>query len=251
MGKILVVDDDIEFRESCYGILSRDGHHVLTYPFGSKLLQLVHQERPDLLLADCENPAGLELLKSLQAHSEWKVPGAAFVSQTEPDMEKKIYQAGALDIFLKSATGGDFCQRVGRLLSVKHRIFNEAQEIRGAKILVVDDEEPIRQMLMFYFEKKGFRVYGAESGEKALLLAEKENPGVVLLDITMPGMDGILTLKKLREKKITASVIIASSVPDEKIMAQACSLGACAYVLKPFDVAYLEFLVAAKLLTSG
>lgn len=253
MGKILVVDDDLAFRDSSYTVLSRDGHRVMTYPFGSKLQGLIQEQKPDLVLVHVasSDDQGTRLLKMLQDNPAWKVPGVAVCRERNPDLDKVVYQTGGLDVIDKDTPAQEFCERVNRLLAVKHRVFKEAQEIRNVKLLVVDDEAPVRELLGGYFERKGFRTFAAENGEKALMTVEKEKPDVVILDVTMPGMDGILTLKKIKQITPSATVIMACGVVDDKIMKQAADYGASAYVLKPLDLQYLEVLVMTKIMTGA
>lgn len=72
-----------------------------------------------------------------------------------------------------------------------------------ATILIVDDEESIVETLTGIFEDDGYEVVSASTGEKALEYFNDFSPEVVLLDVWMPGMDGIETLKMIREKKVT------------------------------------------------
>lgn len=70
----------------------------------------------------------------------------------------------------------------------------------GYKILVVDDEEPIRDLLTGFLEGQGHTVVLASNGKEALLLAEKESPHLIVLDVRMPELDGIETCVALRER---------------------------------------------------
>ena len=74
---------------------------------------------------------------------------------------------------------------------------------------------------------------------------------MILLDVTMPGMDGILTLKKIREADPDAGIVMATAVQDEQIAKEAIELGAYAYCVKPFDMQYLEMVVLTRLVISA
>ena len=87
----------------------------------------------------------------------------------------------------------------------------------------------------------------AKDGTEALLLVQKEKPSAILLDIMMPGMDGIVTLKRIREIDPDVSVVMATSIQDERVTREATALGAYGYVLKPFDMQYLEMVVLTRL----
>lgn len=117
----------------------------------------------------------------------------------------------------------------------------------GGTMLVVDDDAQIRQLLKQFFQSKGMRVVLAASGEEGLkALAHK--PVVVLLDINMPGMDGVTTLQKIKEQQPKLPVVMISGGGEEKIARQTLELGAYDYVSKPFSLEYLETIVLTKVL---
>jgi DNA-binding response OmpR family regulator len=111
------------------------------------------------------------------------------------------------------------------------------------KILVVDDELEIRDLLSKFLTEEGYEVIVASNGEEAIKLAERENPQVILLDIMMPGMDGIETCKRLKaeEKTRFIPVIIATVLWDTYV--EAIEAGAEDFVTKPFHLAELSFRV--------
>ncbi len=108
------------------------------------------------------------------------------------------------------------------------------------KILIVDDEEDVRLFLADFFVERDFQVLSAASAEEALQICEKDRPDVVLLDIMMPGMDGMQCLEHLKRKYPSMVVIMITALKDETRMAKAKKLGAADYVVKPFSLAYLE-----------
>ena len=116
------------------------------------------------------------------------------------------------------------------------------------KILIVDDDSKICTLLEKFLIKKGFYPITATNGEGALEKVEKENPTIVLLDIKMPGMDGITVLKKIKEINEHMAVIMITGVKDESIAKEAMELGAYDYITKPFDLNYLEMSLLTKIL---
>ena len=111
------------------------------------------------------------------------------------------------------------------------------------KVLVVDDEWEIRDMLSRFLTEEGYEVIVASNGEEAIELAERENPQVILLDIMMPGIDGIETCKRLKaeEKTRFIPVIMATALWDT--YAEAIEAGAEDFVTKPFNLAEISFRV--------
>lgn len=101
------------------------------------------------------------------------------------------------------------------------------------KILVVDDEQDICNFVKNFFEERGFEVLTALNGKQALAIAENENPLLVLLDIRMPHMDGIETLRCIKKKRPKDRVIMVTCVEDLDKMDEAKKLGAEAYITKP------------------
>jgi DNA-binding response OmpR family regulator len=109
------------------------------------------------------------------------------------------------------------------------------------KILVVDDEPSVRGFLGDLLAEEGYRVILAANGEEALELAELENPEVILLDINMPGLNGLEVCKRLKSKEVTQyiPIIIVTGLDDRGFMAYL--EGADDFVTKPFNPVELTF----------
>ncbi|UOQ93622.1 response regulator transcription factor [Halobacillus shinanisalinarum] len=103
-----------------------------------------------------------------------------------------------------------------------------------AKILVVDDEERIRRLIRMYLEREDYTVEEAEDGEEAIKKALQEDYDVILLDLMMPGKDGIEVCKELREKKATP-VIMLTAKGEEANRVQGFEVGTDDYIVKPFS----------------
>ena len=106
----------------------------------------------------------------------------------------------------------------------------------AVNVLIVDDLTFIKIVLRDIIEKAGFRVVGeASNGEQAIAMYQDTRPDVVLMDITMPGMDGLTALKKIREIDSAARVIICSALGQQQLIVQAIQLGAKDFIVKPFQ----------------
>lgn len=112
---------------------------------------------------------------------------------------------------------------------------------KRATILVVDDSPEIRRYLATALELDHYRVETASSGEEASQrVRDGCNAAIVLLDLQMPGMDGLETLQHLRDLRPDLKVIMCSAVDDPDTVQQAARLGAQAYLVKPIQHLYLS-----------
>ncbi len=102
------------------------------------------------------------------------------------------------------------------------------------KVMVVDDSGFMRRVLVEIIGEMGMDVVEAKDGASALDLYEREKPDIVTLDIVMPGMNGLETLKKLREKDPKSRVIMVSALSEKNMVKEAIEAGAVDFIVKPF-----------------
>ena len=108
------------------------------------------------------------------------------------------------------------------------------------KLLIVDDEIEICEFLKSFFEDRDFKVAIASNGTQALEQVAHFHPKVVLLDIQMPGMDGLQILEKIKERHPKVKVIMVTAVETQEKIEKAMRLGADNYITKPLSLEYLE-----------
>lgn len=118
-----------------------------------------------------------------------------------------------------------------------------------ATVLVVDDDLTVQETLQRFLEQKGYEVHTAADGEAALEAVQRLGPDIMLLDIRMPGMDGLEVLQRIRDEEIDVGVIMISGQADEETARLTLEQGAADYITKPFDLDYLELSLVAKLMT--
>ena len=114
-------------------------------------------------------------------------------------------------------------------------------------VLIVDDEEDIRQILADRLEATGLRVLTAVDGEDGLEKIVAEKPDVVFLDLNMPKKDGMAVLRELRERNVKQDVVVVTAYATIDRAVEAMKLGACDFLMKPFDGEHLK-LVCEKVL---
>ncbi|GED14578.1 response regulator transcription factor [Aneurinibacillus migulanus] len=119
------------------------------------------------------------------------------------------------------------------------------------KILVVDDEQSIVTLLEFNLQKAGFEVIKTGDGPTAVTLAETEKPDLIVLDIMLPGMDGMEVCKKLRMEKINTPILMLTAKDEEFDKILGLELGADDYMTKPFSPREVVARVKAILRRSG
>ncbi len=113
-------------------------------------------------------------------------------------------------------------------------------------ILVADNDHEIRWLVQYALELEGYATIGAEDGKAALDAAREQSPDLVILDVTMPGLDGFQVLEKLRTCS-EAPVIMLTARADVQSAVKALTLGADDYVRKPFIMRELIERVRIKL----
>ena len=103
------------------------------------------------------------------------------------------------------------------------------------KILIVDDASLIRVVLKDIISNKGFEIVGeAKDGFEAISKYKIYSPDIVIMDITMPGFNGIEALKQILAINPNAKVIICSALGQKQLVAEAIQIGACDFIVKPF-----------------
>jgi CheY-like chemotaxis protein len=111
--------------------------------------------------------------------------------------------------------------------------------IKRGKVLVIDDEPSIVELFTDYLNGQGFDVISAGGGEEGLDRLRLDSPDIVLLDMRMPGLDGLETLRRIRKANMWVPVLMVSGNDDITAAKEAIALGAFDYTLKPVDFNYL------------
>lgn len=120
-----------------------------------------------------------------------------------------------------------------------------------AKILVIDDDASLRRVLEYNLQEEGYEVQAASSGEEGLYLFGQSMPDLVITDMKMPGMDGLMVLKSVKERSPETLVIIITAFGTVDVAVEAMKAGAYDYITKPFNRDALKLTVGKALQFSG
>jgi hypothetical protein len=197
-GTILVIDDNATAREALQKILNRKGFPVETAASGDEGLRRARQLHPGVIMLDAVMPGmdGRAVLAALKAEPELTdIPVVLCTGMA--DERKEAERLGASDYIMKPV-------EPDHLTTVLRRYYGSADR----RALVVDDDAVLRQRLRDALEKEGWEVDVAADGREALASLAKQRPGVILLDLVMPGMDGFEFLTALQRQEEVRSIPI-------------------------------------------
>ena len=253
MPRVLVVDDEVRMRELLYDALIGKGHTVSTAGTGAQALEMLKAQRPQLVLLDAQlsGLSALEIAQRIRSFDD-AVPILFWKGHDEPEIAAdELERAGVEAVVEKEWEVPRIVERLEQSLARSVRAGGapsgaKALGVAGA-LLIIDDDPQIQQLLKMFFTSKGLSVLVASSGEEGLQ-ALARRPVLVLLDINMPGMDGVMTLKKIKAAQPKLPVAMMSGGGEVGMAREALKLGAYDYISKPFSLEYLETVVLTKVL---
>ncbi len=256
MPQVWIIDDETSVRERLYDALTQKGYEVTTVSSGMQALEMLKARRPQLIVLDSMMPglSGVETAKQIRTFDDG-VPIVLLRGADEPELpHEELKRVGIADTVRKDSDEEQFVNSVE--VSLKRLQASPAASLAKptepairvpGSLLVVDDDPQLLRLLMAFFSSRGLGVLLASSGEEALQ-ALAQNPTAVLLDVNMPGMDGLMTLKKIKATHPKIPVIMVSGVGEDTTVREALDAGAHDYVTKPFSLEYLETIVLTKIL---
>jgi two-component system, response regulator, stage 0 sporulation protein F len=244
---VLVVDGEVSSRDTFYEVLSSMGYKVSCVPNGKEAFLRLERERPSLVIIDA-NLQNVDAYETMSKIHEFD-PEISFVLLSKddlpPECKGKALSMGAMGVIKKDFSNHLMMKEILGILKERLREFKK--EDRRGNILVVDDEADIRNMISNFLSTKSYSVVTAASGEEALLSIKTQRPQLVLCDIRMPGMDGLMVLKKILEFDPSIKVVMLSAIQDEDVVAEAFREGAADYLVKPCSLMKLDALVLSIL----
>ncbi len=220
--RILLVDDEKEFVESLSERLELRNMKAEVAYDGEQALQAVREGKPDVMVLDLRMPGidGIEVLRKVKKDH----PNVDVVILTGHGTDKDEEEALRLGAtaFLKKPV--DLDQLVGTVNK------------ENLRVLLVDDEKEFVESLSERLELRNLKTDVAYDGEQALKAVKKDKPDIMVLDLRMPGINGIEVLRKMKKKHPKVPVVILTGHGTDKDEKEAMRLGASAYLQKPVDV---------------
>ena len=247
MAKVMVVNHDAHMRETLYDSLTAAKHTVVTVGSGQQTIELLKVQRPTLVVLNLTLPgiSGVEIARRIREFDQ-EIPILLTLEAGEEAPSADVLKELAISGVVQKEDPGQVMGRIQALLGQTKTAPARKGGLAGS-LLVIDDDPQVQSLLKMFFESKGMRVTTVGSGEEGLKAAER-NATLIMLDVNMPGMDGVLTLKKLKAAKPNVPVVVMSGGGEKEMAQSALKLGAYDYISKPFNLEYLETVVLTKVL---
>ncbi len=210
-GIVLVIDDDAQVHEMLKNDLSKLGYAVAIADNQNEGLKLAYKLRPDAILLNVQigNMAGWQILSTIK--NDPLIAHTPVILITMAEDQQKGYAMGATDCFDKTTVRNQLAT-----VLEKYPLRNNSTNL----VMVVDDNEMMRESLTYILENQDWRVFQAENGQVALEHLENKNPALILLDLNMPVMDGFEFITHLQEnekwRSIPVVVLTAQNLSSEE-----------------------------------
>ncbi len=239
--RLLMVDDEEDFLIPSAKALERRGFEVHMAREGTAALQLIKQRPFNIVLLDVKMPGmdGVDVFRKIRTdHPE--LPVIILTGHGSTTQAFQTSKNGIADYLAKPCDIDYLAERIRQAVDSAEtrteipRKPNAAEEI--IRVLLVDDETELVDSLKKSLTRRNMEVSPAYSGEEALDLLSDEMIDVVVLDIKMPGMDGLTTLKKIRQRHSLVEVILLTGHPTIESALKGMKQGAREYLMKPPDI---------------
>lgn len=252
MQNIFVVDTNLERRNFLYGILMQLNCKVTTLPTFKELLYALKKERPSFIIIEIESNDNTtkSVLKKMREINQTAKIVALVADDIDQDVKDAIGPEDMVTYLKKDAKAADIVAKLSEALNATEDGETESNITFNKGILIIDDNEGEILLVKTYLNKRGYKVDVAFNGEEGLFMIKANRPKVVILDIMMPGMDGALVLKRIKEISGSIEVIVVSGVSDKKTVDEITKLGVMKYLCKPFGLEDLEEAVVMGMVKS-
>jgi len=255
MKKILIIEDEKVLLDVLEKKLTSQGYEVVVAKDGEEGLNKMKESKPDLILLDIIMPKkdGFEVLTEMNKNEALSdIPVIIISNSGQPVEIDKALKLGVKDYLIKTEFDPE------EVINKVTKIFGEASEAPektapqsadrkektvekkgnnlGNKILIVEDDKFLRDLIIKKLKTEGYETVFAVGGEEGLKKAEEEKPDLVLLDLILPGIDGFEVLKQMKSHSSDAikkiPVIILSNLGQRDDVERGINLGAVDFLIK-------------------
>ncbi len=242
--RMLLVDDEEEFLLATSQALGRRGFEVTAAPNGVTALDKVASEPFDVVVLDVKMPdiSGLEVFNQIRARLP-HIPVILLTGHPSIDDAFTTSKQGIADYLSKPVDLDELARKARHAVSEWAGKSHTEVDVADAEaiadritVMIVDDETELLDSLQRIFARRKIRTITAESGAKALALLQQEPIDVMVLDVKMPGMDGLEVLRRVKDKHPAVQVILLSGHPSVEAALEGVRLGASEYLKKPADI---------------
>lgn len=232
-AKILVVDDDRGMRLTLEGVIEDEGYDVIGVADGYLAIDAAKNSFFDLIFMDIKMPG----INGVEAYREIKMasPDSIVVMMTGfavEDLVEEAVREGVYGVLYKPFS-------MEQIIEIIDGVINTTG------ILVVDDLESHRKTLLAILDETGYQVSEAEDGKQAIAIAEQKHYDIILMDVVMPGMNGLEAFEEIRKIDADVKVIFVSGYAPGESVRNALGEGAYLVLTKPVDPHNLLALISS------
>ncbi|MBF0459525.1 MAG: response regulator [Nitrospirae bacterium] len=234
MHKVLLIEDDETARKQLAKFIQKERFEVIQADNGRTGIELFRLEKPHIVLTDMKMPDmdGMKVISTIKGISP-ETDIILFTAFGETDTAIMALREGVLDYLKKPIDLDALSMSLGR---ARERVVAREENFIQPVILLVDDEELPRKRLARVLAKENWMVIEAENGEDAIKTFGLAKIDIVITDITMPVMNGLQSLHKMREMNRDFEAIVFTGYGDEEGAIQALRDGALNFIKKPVDI---------------
>jgi FixJ family two-component response regulator len=229
---ISVIDDDESVRRTTTLLVESFGFRAAAFESAENFLGSGHLNDASCLIVDVQMPGmnGLQLQSQLAA-AGCSIPIIFITAHDDKESRRRAMQAGAVAFLGKPFTDEQLLQSIRSAL---HE-FNGELGVAGNLISIIDDDESVRRTTTRLIESFGFRAVAFDSAEKFLSSHHLNDPGCLIVDVRMPGMNGLQLQSQLAAAGCRIPIIFITAYDDKESRRRAMQAGAIAFLGKPFS----------------
>jgi CheY-like chemotaxis protein len=231
--RILIIEDELDQILMMKMRLEANGYEVFKALDGEDGLEKAREVKPDLIILDLILPKidGNEVCRRLKENPETKkIPVIIITAYGLSNLKEQCFAHGADDCMRKPYISEEL------LAKIKSNLAKAKKMQAKSRVLVVDDEPDFLKMIKVRLEANNYEVITASNGKEAIEKFKSEKPAMVLLDIIMPGLDGIKVLESIRKMNKKIPVFIVTAFSGKERFRLANQLGASGIIIKTSDL---------------